>query len=281
MYNATTKPQILMKMFCPIALLCFVASLATSCSNDNRGLEAREMLNRARMASENGKFETAQLLIDSIDMLYPEATDVRREGITLMATVREGLINTRIALTDSLLAVAQLRGDSLQRLLRKIDNPIEPYFVVGGLGTVNNGLDPRLMPDGSFYILSRLSSPKIRHTSISVCAPDGTSASTTSVNRDGEQNDDTGGVETITFVGSDADTIGRFVTSHRNEPLELRFISANSRSTAITLSPKQIEAIKVAYGYADNIRERKILNIRRHALEEQLGLNRSQSATLH
>lgn len=277
MYNVTTKP-IRHVLLCGV--LSAIALLTASCSNDNQTQRAQEMLSRARTAAESGQYAMAKMLLDSIDSVCPKAIDVRREGITLMVAVREGLINTQIAQTDSLLAVAQLRGDSLQRSLHKVDNPIEPYFAVSGLGTVTNGLDPRLMPDGTLYILSRLSSPKIRHTAISVSAPDGTSASTSSIPYDGERNDVVGGIETITFIGSDADTIGSFVNAHRDESLTLRFSGPNGKSTELTLPRNQTEAISAAYGYAANIRERKILNIRRRALEEQLGLNRTQSASL-
>lgn len=275
MCNATTKHII------KTALLSTIIFIVTACSDNKHSEEARQMLDRARTAADAGQFETAKLLLDSIDSVYPKAVDVRREGLALMTTVREGLLNTSIASTDSLLAVAQLRGDSLQQYLRKVDNPIESYFVVSGLGTVTNGIDPRLMPDGSLYILSRLSSPKIRHTSISISAGDGTSATTAAIPHDGEQNDEVGGVETITFIGSDADTIGAYVNNHRNSSLTLIFIGPDNRIKEMTLPQQQIDAITAAYGYASNIRERKILNIRRRALEEQLGLSRAQSASLH
>lgn len=274
MYNATIKTLI-------AAFLAMAALSVTSCGGDNQVKTAQSMLERARTAANAGQYEAAKLLLDSIDSVCPKAVDVRREGMSLMATVREGLLNAQIAQTDSLLAVAQLRGDSLQQRLCKVENPIEPYFVVTELGTVTKGLDPRLMPDGTLYILSRLSSPKIRHTSVSLSAPDGTSAATASIPRDGERNDDTGGIETITFIGTDADTIGAFVHAHIGSPLTLGFASTDGKTTEMTLPQQQAQAIAAAYGYADNIRQRKILNIRRRALEEQLGLNRSQSAALH
>ena len=270
MYNATIKTLI-------AAFLAIAALSVTSCGGDNQVKTAQSMLERARTAANMGQYEAAKLLLDSIDSVCPKAVDVRREGMSLMATVREGLLNIQIAQTDSL----QLRGDSLQQRLRKVENPIEPYFVVTDLGTVTQGLDPRLMPDGTLYILSRLSSPKIRHTSVSLSAPDGTSAASASIPRDGERNDDTGGIETITFIGTDADTIGAFVTAHLGSPISLRFIASNGKTTEMPLPQQQAQAIAAAYGYADNIRQRKILNIHRRALEEQLGLNRSQSASMH
>ncbi len=273
MYNATIKTL-------TAAVIAMAVLSVTSCGGDNQVKTAQAMLERARTAADMGQYEAAKLLLDSIDSICPKAVDVRREGMSLMATVREGLLNIQIAQTDSLLAVAQLRGDSLQQRLRKVENPIEPYFVVTELGTVTKGLDPRLMPDGTLYILSRLSSPKIRHTSVSLSAPDGTSAATASIPRDGERNDDTGGIETITFIGTDADTIGAFVHAHIGSPLTLRFASTDGKTTEMSLPQQQAQAIAAAYGYADNIRQRKILNIRRRALEEQLGLNRSQSAAL-
>lgn len=274
MCNAITKHLINTGIFSAIIIML------SACSDSKHTEEARQMLDRARSAAEAGQFETAKLTLDSIDIVYPQAVDVRREGLSLMTTVREGLLNTSIARTDSLLAVAQLRGDSLQQYLHKVDNPIESYFVISNLGNVTNGIDPRLMPDGTLYILSRLSTPKIGHTSISVSAGDGTSATTSVVPRDGERNDEVGGVETITFIGTDADTIGSYISNHRDAQLTLRFTGAGNRNTEITLPKQQIDAITAAYGYAANIRERKILNIRRRALEEQLGLSRSQSASL-
>ena len=278
MYSAIIKP---IRQVLRAGILAALALSAISCGHDNQTEQARDMLNRARIASEAGQFEAAKMLLDSIDSVCPKAIDVRREGIALMTTVREGLLNCHIAQTDSLLAVAQLRGDSLQQKFRKVNNLIEDYFVISDLGKVTDGLDPRLMPDGTLYILSRLSAPKIRHTSVNVSAPDGTSASTSHIPRDGERNDETGGIETITFIGTDADTIGAFVNAHRNQPITLHFNGPGNRTISMPLPQKQADAIAAAYSYADNIRQRKILSIRRRALEEQLGLNRSQSASLH
>lgn len=132
------------------------------------------------------------------------------------------------------------RGDSLQRLMKFVKNPIEGYYVASTTNPTafigSNGIQARVSPEGDFYLISSLKAKSVKSTSVTV-SNGNASASTLSVAHDGERNDRSMGAEVITFISAECDTVGRFIMENAESPLTLtlqrliKLLNASARFT--------------------------------------------------
>lgn len=269
MYNVVTKSV--------IAIALGVAMIGTSCGNRDKEL-AESLLTQSTKLYESGDYGLALELLDSIDKAYPAEVDIRRQAMHLRPQVIEKQTLVDLQAADSIAVVQLLKGDSLNRLLSYVSNPVEGYYV----GTTAKGIDvgsvpglhARMSPDGQFYILST-SKRLVKSTSFSV-ACNGEEARSSVVEFDGERNDRSSGVEIITFIQAECDSVGKFVMKHRNEPLTLTIHGSSSYS--MPLPENQREAIAQVYETAMSIRDCKLTQLNKARLEKQLSVARSQMA---
>ncbi|MDE6187771.1 MAG: hypothetical protein K2G17_06540, partial [Duncaniella sp.] len=234
---------------------------------------------QAQQASDSKNYEKAIALPDSIKNTYPKEIDVRREALHLSTKATEGLTIQRLQQTDSLSAVLAVRGDSLQRLMKFVKNPIEGYYVAATtepskfFGT--NGLQARVSPDGDFYLMSSLKAKSIKSTSVEVSAG-AEKAATSTVAHDGERNDRSMGAEVITFMGVECDSLGKFVSTHAGQPMTLTFIGASTYS--MPLPEKQANEIALLYDYATTLRRFKVATLEKERLSRAVEIARNQAA---
>jgi len=273
MFNAATKPtRILLPAIASLAMLA-------SCTGSGDTAKAQALLDEATAAYDSRNYTGALALTDSIKSAYPAEIDVRRQALHLATRATEGLTVQRLQEADSLVAVLGAKGDSLQRLVKFVKNPIEGYYTGAStnpesVGAVN-GLQARISPEGDFYIISSLKGKSVKSTSVSVSC-DGQSASTTSVEHDGERNDRSMGAEVITFMGVECDSLGRFIEQHRTMPMTLTFNGTASHS--MPLPAAQASEIATLYEYATTLRKAKLASIEKERLTRVLDIARSQAA---
>ena len=271
MFNAATK-SILLTSITSISLLA-------SCSGSGDKAKAQTLLDEATAAFESHNYTGALALTDSIKTTYPAEIDVRRDALHLATRATEGLTLQRLQEADSLVAVLGVRGDSLQRLIKYVDNPIEGYYVganspSGGI-VGSTGIQARISPEGDFYIISSLKAKAVKSTSVTVSC-DGVSASTSVVEHDGERNDRSMGAEVITFMGVECDSLGRFIEQHRNTPMTLTFNGSGSYS--MPLPESQAAEIATLYEYSTTLRRAKVAGLEKEKLTRALDIARMQAA---
>lgn len=273
MFNAATKST--RTLLSALA----AAGLLAACSGSGDTAKAQALLDEATTAYDSHDYAGALALTDSIKSAYPGEIDVRRQALHLATRATEGLTVQRLQEADSLAAVLGVRGDSLQRLVKFVQNPIEGYYTGASTNPENigsvNGLQARISPDGDFYIISSLKGKSVKSTSVSVSC-DGQSASTTAVAHDGERNDRSMGAEVITFMGVECDSLGRFINAHRSAPMTLTFNGASSYS--MPLPQAQASEIATLYEYAVTLRQAKLANIEKERLTRALDIARNQAA---
>lgn len=253
--------------------------LCASCSGNTDKEKAEALYNMADQAMTDGNYLRATQLIDSIDSIYSDQLDVRRRAMHLRPRITELSSLRQLEHIDSVEALLTLAGDSLQNLLLKVDNPIEPYFVARS--TANRqvvgktGIEARMMPDGTLYLISSLAPASIGHTSLTAVAGS-QSATTAVILPDGERNDNTLGYEVIHFMPNECDEVVRLIAGHRNEPVTVTFNGKSAKS--ITLSPADTDAIATIVAAAANVRERRVAALERARLEKQIELARVHQA---
>lgn len=275
MWNAATEN---LKIKCR-ALTLGITILVTACGGNNDSEKAGALLSEAEEAYNTGRFEVAMTLLDSIKNAYPHEIDIRRSALHLATKVTEGLTLQRLQEADSLTAVLAVRGDSLQRLMKFVPNPIEGYYVAASADPVkflnSTGLQARVSPDGDFYLISSLRGKSVKSTSVTVAA-DGENASTSTISFDGERNDRSMGGEVITFLASECDSLGRFVASHSDSPITLTFVGATNYSMSLPAS--QANEIALLYDYSTTVRRFKVASLEKERLSRAVDIARDQAA---
>lgn len=203
---------------------------------------------------------------------------MRRQAMHLRPQIIEKQTLIDLQYADSIAALQLLKGDSLNRLLTYVSNPVEGYYVSESAKGIDvsatPGLHARMSPDGQFYILSS-SKRLVKSTSFSV-STEGEEARSAVVEYDGERNDRSSGSEIITFIQAECDSVGRFILKHRDEPLTLTIHGATNYS--IALPESQRKSISQVYETALAIRDCKLTQINKARLEKQLSIARSQMA---
>lgn len=253
-------------------------ALAASCG-DNEKEQASALLTEAKEAVTNGDFVRAQTLIDSIKSAYPRVIDVRKEALHLHTRVTEGLTLQRLSEVETEWAQLTMRADSLQNYMRRVDNPLEPYFIAAtaqpsAVGT-KDGLQARMSPEGIFYLVSTLRSKPVKSTAITV-STGGESASTPAVAHDGERNDRSMGAEVITFMSGECEGVGKFISEHRDEPITLTFTGSSDYSMKMPQS-MVLEVVRT-YDVAANLRALRAAALEKTKLERAVDIARTQAA---
>lgn len=273
MFNAATNTSR------PLVSALAALSILASCSGSGDKAKAEALLAEATAAYDARNYAGAITLTDSIKSAYPAEIDVRRQALHLATRATEGLTVQKLQEADSLVAVLGVRGDSLQRLVKFVKNPIEGYYTGAStdpesVGAVN-GLQARISPDGDFYIISSLKGKPAKSTSVTVSC-NGESASTASVPHDGERNDRSMGAEIITSMGVECVSLGRFINKHRATLMTLTFNGSSSHS--MPLPAIQASEIATLYDYATTLRQAKLASIEKERLTRMLDIARSQAA---
>lgn len=256
-----------------------VTALLAGCSGSGTRELAESLYTQAESALDEGRYAEALSLTDSIKNACPDQIDIRRQSLHIAARANEGLTLRRLEQADSLFNVTGIAADSLSRLVKKVDNPVEPYFVSAKVDPASvqttTGLQARMSPDGHFYVISTLTGRSVKSTSVSVS--DGSASATTStVAFDGERNDRSGGKEIITFVGAECDSLGRFVSENRHKPLTVTF--HGEKDYSMPMPAAQIEAMATLRDYYEVTRKATVAALEKERLTRALDLARSQAA---
>lgn len=278
MYNAATDLRQIRRTI-KLSTLSLLLAAATSCSGSGDTEKATALLDEAQTAYEAHDYSKAIELIDTLKSRYPREIDVRREALHLATRATEGLHLLRLQEADSLTAVLGALGDSLQRQMKFVKNPIEGYYVAASANPANfigtNGLQGRVSPDGNFYLISSLKAKSVKSTSVTVSAG-GREATTSVVNHDGERNDRSMGAEVITFMGVECDSVGKFISENVGSDMRLTFNGATSYSMALPAA--QAREIALAYDYAATIRRFKVASLEKERLTRAVDIARSQAS---
>lgn len=262
-----------------LAAIAGLTAIACSCGGNGDTQKATALLGQAQKAFDSNDYATALSLTDSIKNAYPKEIDVRREALHLSTKATEGLTLQRLQQADSLSAVLAVRGDSLQRMMKFVENPIEGYYVASTADPAKffgtNGLQARVSPNGDFYLMSSLKAKSVKSTSVEVSAG-GEKAATATIAHDGERNDRSMGAEVITFMGVECDSVGHFISNHSGEPVTLTFVGSSAYS--MPLPEKQAKEIALLYDYATILRRFKVASLEKERLTRAVEIARSQAA---
>lgn len=280
MCNAATearRPRRTRSLLCLLlpcaAMVWALVALLPACS-PQEAATPQALLARADESLQRGRYQDAVDLVEQLDSLHPGAVDLRRTGMHIRARALEGLTLQRLDATDSLLLQLQQSGDSLERLMHRVDAPVEGYMCALAPDPAQ-ALSARVSPQLQYSIVARI--PGSGYTSVKLSNHSDTPAATSALPPDGERNVVRDGCQSLYFIGTDADTLGRFLATATGRPVSLTFYGEHGNKS-VELPEPQILAAATAWRYADVCRRRQLALLEREKLEQQLAVARNQVA---
>lgn len=261
MYNATKT----------IALAALTL-LASACGSDSREARADEMLRRAQQAAADKNYSEAVTILDSLDKGYRDCLDTRKVGTRLrLETLRDMALDS-IGMNDARLTVLQKSVEEMQTQFRHIDVPGTAGYLVyapamASWNLQRTGVQPRVDPDGYFFIAVNLAGRTIGLSGLSL---DGTEARGKSVAVEGSE---------IMNVGQEAATPLAEAICRHEAPVKLSLDGTRGKAS-VTLDAKALEAFTATWRFARDRQELRRNLIRREMLERQLSRLRDELANL-
>jgi len=275
MFNAPIK--------CAVAVIG-IALAAASCSSDREKADscAESLLSQAKQNFESGDYRQSLLLLDSIDHAYPKAIDSRKEVRMLRPQALERLSAKELSAIDSLQVANSIIGDSLNRLLEFVHNPVEGYYIARGTRGTDiravGGIHGRVSPDYHFYLIA---SCPVSTSMVAVgLEADGESVRSAVVAFDGERNTRNSACETITFTEAESAPLAEFIENHTTSPISIIFYGSGGKNHRMDLNPTQRDAIRTIYGLVSTANKDKLYRAEKERLQRQLEIARMQLANV-
>ncbi|WP_373733527.1 hypothetical protein [Bacteroides heparinolyticus] len=236
-----------------LLMMCLCCTLF-SCNDTEK--KAEEKLQAARHAFEQGNYNEAKILIDSIKTLYPKAFDVRRAGIGLMQEIEMKEQERSLVYLDSMLQTKQQVFDAIKSKYvfekdaeyQNIGHYLHPSQVIEKnlhrsflrFQVDENGI----MSMTSIYCGFR----NIHHIAVKVIAPDGSFAETPA-SKDSYETTDLGEkIEKADYkMGEDGNVMG-FLYLNKDKNIKIQYQGERPYSTA--MSPTDRQALADVYELA-------------------------------
>ncbi|RRD91363.1 hypothetical protein [Bacteroides heparinolyticus] len=236
-----------------LLMMCLCCTLF-SCNDTEK--KAEEKLQAARHAFEQGSYNEAKILIDSIKTLYPKAFDVRRAGIGLMQEIELKEQERSLLYLDSMLQAKQQVFDAIKSKYvfekdaeyQNIGHYLHPSQVIEKnlhrsflrFQVDENGI----MSMTSIYCGFR----NIHHIAVKVIAPDGSFAETPA-SKDSYETTDLGEkIEKADYkMGEDGNVMG-FLYLNKDKNIKIQYQGERPYSTA--MSPTDRQALADVYELA-------------------------------
>lgn len=236
-----------------LLMMCLCCTLF-SCNDIEK--KAEEKLQAARHAFEQGSYNEAKILIDSIKTLYPKAFDVRRAGIGLMQEIELKEQERSLLYLDSMLQAKQQVFDAIKSKYvfekdaeyQNIGHYLHPSQVIEKnlhrsflrFQVDENGI----MSMTSIYCGFR----NIHHIAVKVIAPDGSFAETPA-SKDSYETTGLGEkIEKADYkMGEDGNVMG-FLYLNKDKNIKVQYRGEHPYSTA--MSPTDRQALADVYELA-------------------------------
>lgn len=169
MYNGVNK------LF--VALI--ISAMFASCGNAARDA-ATQLCQEAENQVKVGNYESAIMVLDTLDTHYASEVEVRRSAMKYRAMAVEGLTLRRISAVDDTLAFLKAKTDEFETEFEYVTNPgkgLGGNFIAKTIVKVKSDILPRINDDGYFTLSVKIPGRSIGFEYITFYDPSG-SAST-------------------------------------------------------------------------------------------------------
>lgn len=236
-----------------ILLACLCCTLF-SCEDVEK--KAGEKLQAARKAYEQGNYNEAKILIDSVKTLYPKAFETRRAGIELMQEIELKEQCISLVYLDSMLQTKQKTFDSIKSKYtfekdaeyQKVGSYLHPSQVIEK-NLHRSYLRFQTDEKGEMRMTSIYCGPRnIHHVAVKVIAPDGSFAETPA-SKDSYETAILGEkIEKADYKwGEDGNVMG-FINLNKDKNLKVNYQGEHPYS--ISMTPADRQALASVYELA-------------------------------
>lgn len=245
-----------------IAIIAAIALSGISCGNSGKTSdEAEAMLNEAQQMSDEGRYDSAVVMLDSLCKTRPTETDAVKQAMHLKAQTLEKSFVAQMAQVDSIIAANAPIVEQIAPMLKGVKTPemVEGYRVVASIAgkeLINcTDIEPRIDDGGNLYIVSLLHGVSAQHDRLRVSCSAG-SAETKSVPYDNSRNyrfsDDGVSNEMVTFRYDECADFCQFIADNADAKLSLTFVGKKQHTVPLGDAVKR--AIVQSYRYSTAIR---------------------------
>ena len=247
----------------------FLASLSLSfyaCgSGDER--KAGALLDEARQAYARGRMNEALTLIDSIAAAYPREVEVRRSGMAFEDSVRLAVNESIFRTTDSLIAVASAKIDSVASvwfIYEKTEYDELGRFIAKSTDAARSGFRTYIHADVDEYGRAQLmssycGSSELNHTALRLTLPSGESVTTGEIPYSDGANyrykvNETC-CEVVTYAdGKDGGALA-FAALHNGETIKATLLGGK-KEIPVTVSSQDLRALAATYELSVLLKDR-------------------------
>jgi hypothetical protein len=234
--------------------LFFIGILLLSVACNKKETGARACLENARHLYENADYDSAQKMLDSLKILYPDEWETRKESLQLGRLVELKQQERNLILYDSLLQIRLVQRDSMKPYFlfeknteydetgkyyaksQQLENNLRRSYLRSGVNEAG-----RIELASIYYGVQ-----PIRHTGLKVSASGGEYTETEAIPCDGGMNysftDLDMTTETVTYAGGKDNGVIQFIYDNRNIPLKAEY-TGGSKQSGITVSPADKDAL--------------------------------------
>ena len=245
-----------------IAIIAAIALSGISCGNSGKTSdEAEAMLNEAQQMSDEGRYDSAVVMLDSLCKTRPTETDAVKQAMHLKAQTLEKSFVAQMEQVDSIIAANAPIVEQIAPMLKGVKTPemVEGYRVVASIAgkeLINcTDIEPRIDDGGNLYIVSLLHGVSAQHDRLRVSCSAG-SAETKSVPYDNSRNyrfsDDGVSNEMVTFRYEECADFCQFIADNADAKLSLTFVGKKQHTVPLGDAVKR--AIVQSYRYSTAIR---------------------------
>ena len=245
-----------------IAIIAAIALSGISCGNSGKTSdEAEAMLNEAQQMSDEGRYDSAVVMLDSLCKTRPTETDAVKQAMHLKAQTLEKSFVAQMEQVDSIIAANAPIVEQIAPMLKGVKTPemVEGYRVVASIAgkeLINcTDIEPRIDDGGNLYIVSLLHGVSAQHDRLRVSCSAG-SAETKSVPSDNSRNyrfsDDGVSNEMVTFRYDECADFCQFIADNADAKLSLTFVGKKQHTVPLGDAVKR--AIVQSYRYSTAIR---------------------------
>lgn len=250
---------------------------------------AQSLLDQAQQLSQQGQYDDATALLDSLCKAYPKQLDLVREAMHAKAVVLEKVFTAQLAQADSIIAEKMPIAEELGAKFKyvKTEDMVEGYKILASLERnplVNRtGIEPRIDDGGNLYLFSLLHGVAAKHEKLGVSLKSDKTqrAETATVPYDDLRNyrfNDINDVsnETVTFYYDECADFCQFITDNASSNLNLTFSGKRDYTIALDKATKQ--AIADSYRYSTAIRDGLAAEKQKLLLQKKIEVAQSQIA---
>lgn len=247
-----------------LSVIIILSVVLGACSGDGgRGKEASELVARARAYAAEHRYDSALVVLDTLDKHYRECLEQRREGTSVRLEAMASMSRDSLAAAEIRLRAVNEELGALEGKFRKVDIAGTAGYLVAksvykGDEMNRNGIQARIDEDGYCSLVANVAGRRIGLDRIeigNVSTPPGKSI-------------EIEGSEIMSVMQENAAPVLDAISEMSGKAVVT--LVGGKGKVNVTLTPAECEAIAETWQYARALQQQRALNITLEKLERQV-----------